>query len=155
MGNLCAAPSELIQGFKKADGRGSIDSLDVIIQKKGVGHQNEPITSDQKELIGLCHDYTLRKQFETKLKHENKIKHKIEALSNIEGFDYNGSDSLSRAGTLPSKKLLNAKVEVNKSKNVYQKEIEHEVAVHPETTAHVPIDPMNVLEREVGYYTAK
>ncbi len=144
MGNLCSSPADFLQQFKAPDSRSSIDTLEVIMQRNEGKPPSPQINNSQKDLLGLCHDRDIRRQFETKLRNENKIKTQIEAITNIEGFDYNGDLAQKR---IPSKKLLKAKVEINRTKNVYEKEIEHEVSLH-----HIPIDPIVSLSKEIGYY---
>ena len=98
----------------------------------------------------MVHDDDTRRHLENKLKYENKIKYKIDRLNNIDGFDFDGGLECKH---IPVKKLLNAKVEINCAKNVYEKEIEHDVHVtSPDRRKQVAVDPMETLSREVGYY---
>lgn len=148
MGNLCASPAEFLQQFRSKDNRTSVDTLEVIIQQETKNSPKNGINESQKELLEMCHNDRIRRQFENKLKNENKIKYKIDALQNIEGFDYNGDLDDTRRSKIPSKKLLGAKVEINRTKNVYEKEIEHEVSTH-----NIEGDTLVLLSKEVGYYT--
>ena len=151
MGNICASPSELISKLKgqgASQSRASVDSLDIVCQKHNNRVQYDEtqagnFTTEQRVLLEQCHDEKIRKQMETKFKMENKLKHKIEVISHLDGFDYDG---LTSSKTIASSKLLLARTEINKSKTVFEKEIETEV---PEGS---PNEPRNVLSKETGYY---
>lgn len=152
MGNLCSNPSELIQNLKSS--RSSIDSLDMILQRRADHGLNQPhiesINDEQREMAKMCQDGELRKQFMSRVKHENKIKKKIQEINNLDGFDYNGDIACKHK---PNSRLLNAKVEVNKSKNVYAKEIKTVPETPDDTLSHVAISSQEIVSKEVGYYT--
>lgn len=152
MGNLCSNPSELIQKLKS--NRSSVDSLDMILQRRqdhGMAQPSaESIKEEQRDLANMYQDAELRKQFMTKVKYENKIKHRIDAINNLDGFDFNGDIACTHK---PNSRLLNAKVEVNKSKNVYAKQIGHHPESPDDTISHVAISSAEIVSKEVGYYT--
>lgn len=151
MGNICASPSEFIKKLKgegEPHSRASVDSLDIVCQKHNSRvHYDESqaanFTAEQRHLLEQCHDEKIRKQMETKFKMENKLKHKIEVISHLDDFDYDG---LTSSKTIASSKLLLARTEINKSKTVFEKEIETEVAEGS------PKEPRQVLSKETGYY---
>lgn len=153
MGNLCSNPSEMIQKLKSSD-RGSIDSLDMILQRKQKRGLEKPaaeeMKTEQKDLAKLYEDAELRKQFTAKMRHEKKIKKKIDDINHIEDFYYNGDIQCHHK---PNPKLLNAKVEINKTKNVYEKKIADPETPKSQELYQVPINPQEILSREIGYYT--